>query len=159
MLYDLKLQPAQIDALQAWTDLDGATLSLTVEGAVLIAEQGDDRAAWAFDGTELTNDESAAARRPVDGPARAGMRIAGVPFHSDEPGRVDPPPAGSSAARTSRGPSTATAPSPRRSPRPWPTTDWTSAWCASTPTATSRRRHTAGAARTPRRMGAGDQRR
>lgn len=57
MLYDLKLQPAQIDALQAWTDLDGATLSLTVEGAVLIAEQGDDRAAWAFDGTELTNDE------------------------------------------------------------------------------------------------------
>jgi hypothetical protein len=57
MLYDLKLQPAQITALEAWTDVDGATLILKVEGAVLIAEQGDDRAAWAFDGAALSDDE------------------------------------------------------------------------------------------------------
>ena len=57
MLFDLKLQPAQIAALETWTDPDGATLTLRVEGAALIAEQGDDRAAWAFDGTELTDAE------------------------------------------------------------------------------------------------------
>ena len=57
MLFDCKLQPAQIAALEAWTDLDGATLTLRIDGATLIAEQGDDRAGWAFDGTELTDTE------------------------------------------------------------------------------------------------------
>ena len=89
MLFDCKLQPAQIAALEAWTDPDGATLTLRIDGASLIAEQGDDRAGWAFDGTKLTDAEARQPpRQPVGRSGLALVRIAGEPFHSDEPGAV-----------------------------------------------------------------------
>ena len=55
MFFDVKLEPAQIKALAAWTSDDGATVRLRVHGTILVAGQGDDRAAWAFDGGDITD--------------------------------------------------------------------------------------------------------
>jgi hypothetical protein len=68
MLHDLSLTPEALRAVAEWAHVgdDAAPVLLLVDDSMLIAEQGDERAAWDFDGSPGSEEYLALA--PLDRP-------------------------------------------------------------------------------------------